>query len=208
MSKTILVLAPHTDDCELGMGATMAHHIASGYRLVYVCFSTCEESVPEGFPKTVLKEECLKSNKVLGISRDDVVFLDFRVRRFNERRQDILEKLIEFRNSLNPVIVYAPSSSDIHQDHQTVHNEAKRAFKNSTLLCYSLPWNDLSSSYRLIKEVSEECVQKKIKALAAYKSQSKRSYFKADFIESFMYSNGVIHGKKHVELFEVVRLYD
>ena len=51
----VLVLAPHTDDGELGCGGTIHQLISHGKRVIYVAFSTCEESVPEGFPKDILK---------------------------------------------------------------------------------------------------------------------------------------------------------
>lgn len=45
--NNILVLAPHTDDGELGMGGTISKLIADGKEVTYVAFSTAEESVPD-----------------------------------------------------------------------------------------------------------------------------------------------------------------
>ena len=53
----VLVLAPHTDDGEFGCGGTMARLIESGVKVTYAAFSTAAKSVPEGFPKDVLKHE-------------------------------------------------------------------------------------------------------------------------------------------------------
>ena len=41
--KKILVLAPHTDDGELGAGGTIAKFIESGSEVYYAAFSTAEE---------------------------------------------------------------------------------------------------------------------------------------------------------------------
>ena len=49
--KNILVLAPHTDDGELGLGGTISRLIEDGKKVTYVAFSTAQQSVPEGFPK-------------------------------------------------------------------------------------------------------------------------------------------------------------
>ena len=57
----ILVLAPHTDDGELGVGGTINYLIEQGHKVVYAAFSTAEESVPEGFPKDILKTEVRKA---------------------------------------------------------------------------------------------------------------------------------------------------
>ena len=51
--KNVLVLAPHTDDGELGCGGFIAKLIELGSKVTYAAFSTAEESVPEGFPKDI-----------------------------------------------------------------------------------------------------------------------------------------------------------
>ena len=55
--KNILVLAPHTDDGELGLGGTISRLIEDGKKVTYVAFSTAQQSVPEGFPKDILSSK-------------------------------------------------------------------------------------------------------------------------------------------------------
>ena len=57
--KNVLVLAPHTDDGELGAGGTIAKLIASGSKITYVAFSSAAQSVPEDFPADILKTELI-----------------------------------------------------------------------------------------------------------------------------------------------------
>ena len=59
--NNILVLAPHTDDGELGLGGTISKLIELGKKVTYVAFSTAQQSVPEGFPKDILKTEVKKA---------------------------------------------------------------------------------------------------------------------------------------------------
>ena len=66
--NNILVLAPHTDDGELGLGGTISKLIELGKKVTYVAFSTAQQSVPEGFPKDILKTEVKKATAQLGIS--------------------------------------------------------------------------------------------------------------------------------------------
>lgn len=61
--KKILVLAPHTDDGELGAGGTISKLLQQGNEVYYAAFSTAKQSVTEGFPKDILKTEVKKSNK-------------------------------------------------------------------------------------------------------------------------------------------------
>jgi LmbE family N-acetylglucosaminyl deacetylase len=47
--KKILILAPHTDDGELGVGGSIAKLISQGNEVFYAAFSTAEQSVIAGF---------------------------------------------------------------------------------------------------------------------------------------------------------------
>ena len=55
--EKILILAPHTDDGELGCGGSIARFIEEGKDVYYVAFSTAEESVEHGLPKNILEIE-------------------------------------------------------------------------------------------------------------------------------------------------------
>ena len=204
-NKKVVVLAPHTDDGELGAGGTISRLIRSSSLVRYVAFSTAEESVPKGFPKDILKTEVRDATKRLGIDESDLTILNFPVRKLNYHRQEILEALIELRKEEFD-IVFVPCLNDIHQDHSTIAQEALRAFKNTTILGYELIWNNLSFNTTCFIELEEEDIRNKVNALAAYKSQNKRDYMSEDFIFSLAKTRGVQSGKKYAEAFEVIRL--
>ena len=44
-TKKVLILAPHTDDGELGCGATISKLIENNNDVYYVAFSACRQSV-------------------------------------------------------------------------------------------------------------------------------------------------------------------
>ena len=95
--KKALVLAPHTDDGELGMGGTINKLIDAGIEVYYAAFSICEESVPAGYSKDALKHECINAASILGIKPDNLIIFNHKVRNFNFARQDILDKLVELK---------------------------------------------------------------------------------------------------------------
>ena len=64
--KNVLVLAPHTDDGELGAGGTITKLLEHDAKVTYVAFSTAEESVPDGLPKDILKTEVKNATGTLG----------------------------------------------------------------------------------------------------------------------------------------------
>ena len=203
--KRVLVLAPHTDDGELGAGGTIAKLIENGADVYYAAFSTAEESVPAHLPKDILKTEVKAATLELGISNSNLRIFNYRVRNLNYQRQDILEDLIKLRAEIKPDLVFLPSIHDIHQDHITIAQEGIRAFKASTILGYELIWNNLTFNTTSFVILTESQVTKKYNALKEYKSQGQRDYMSKDFIFSLAKTRGVQIGTDYAESFEVIR---
>ncbi len=207
-ANKILVLAPHTDDGELGCGGSIAKYCAEGKEVHYASFSLCRKSLPEGFPEDTLEKECRAATQELGIKPARLHFFDFEVREFDANRQPILEELVILSKTIQPGLVFIPSSSDNHQDHQVIHTEALRAFKNCSVLGYELPWNHSSFRSTHFIRLSGEDIPKKIKAISAYQSQSHRNYMQEDFIRSLAKVRGVQCGSEYAEAFEVYRMIE
>jgi len=201
----ILVLAPHTDDGEFGCGGSVARFIQEGKEIYYAAFSTAEESVPDPWPKDILKTEVKEATKRLGISQDNVIIFNFKVRELSYHRQEILEELVKIKNDICPDLVFLPSSNDLHQDHSTVSIEGIRAFKNTTILGYEIPWNNIQFRTESFIILSEENIKTKLNALDAYNSQKERSYANEEFIRSLARTRGVQIGSRYAEAFEVIR---
>jgi N-acetylglucosamine malate deacetylase 1 len=202
----ILVLGPHTDDGEIGAGATISRFCREGKEVYYVAFSICEESVPAGLPQDVLSKEILKAGPKLGIDEQNIQTLRYKVRKFSESRQEILETLIQLKHQIKPDLVLLPCSFDIHQDHKVIHEEGVRAFKKTNILGYELPWNNLSMENKCFIEVQEQDYQNKIDAIKEYKSQSFRNYINDEYIRSLMIVRGKQIDFDLAESFEVIRL--
>jgi LmbE family N-acetylglucosaminyl deacetylase len=204
--KTALVLAPHTDDGELGCGATIARLVDQGAEVHYAAFSTASKSMPPEFPSNQLELEVRDATARLGISKDCLHVYDFEVRKLNYVRQELLEELIRLRDVIKPELVLMPSAKDIHQDHLTVYNEGLRAFKFTSILGYELIWNNLSFSTDCFIKITEAQLSRKVDALDAYLTQAGKSYMDPDFIRSLARVRGTQIGVKYAEAFEVVRI--
>ncbi|MEI6155216.1 MAG: PIG-L family deacetylase, partial [Deltaproteobacteria bacterium] len=198
-------LAPHTDDGEFGCGGSVARFIDEGKEVYYVAFSTAEESVPAPWPKDILKTEVKEAAKRLSIPRDNLIVFNFKVRQLSYHRQKVLEELVKIKNDVCPDLVFLPSSNDLHQDHSTVSIEGIRAFKNTTILGYEIPWNNIEFQTEAFIILSERNVNQKIHALDAYNSQKGRSYANEEFIRSLARTRGVQIGSRYAEAFEVIR---
>ena len=203
--KTVYVLAPHTDDGELGAGGTIAKLIENGAEVYYFAFSTAEQSVPDGMPKDILKTEVRNATAKLGIKKENLIIFNYEVRKLNYARQEILEDLIKHRKVLKPDLVLMPSLNDIHQDHSTVAQEGLRAFKNTTVLGYELIWNNLTFNTTSFVKLDNKHIKAKCQALKEYKSQDGRDYMSEEFIFSLAHTRGVQIGSKYAESFEVIR---
>jgi LmbE family N-acetylglucosaminyl deacetylase len=200
----VLVLAPHTDDAELGSGASIARLVREGAEVQIVAFSAAEQSVPGHLPPDVNREDAVTSAAHLSIPEDQVRALEFPVRNFPEHRQGVLDALIELRSEIDPDVVIGPCSTDRHQDHEVIHVEMMRAFARKTVLGYELPWNCTSFEASAHVEVTEDDLMAKLKALASYRSQEARSYLSEEYLRSWAVMRGTQTGLALAEAYEVL----
>lgn len=206
--KNVLILSPHTDDAELGCGGTISKLIREGHNILWLAFSTASESLPAHLAPDTLKNEFIEVIKSLGLSEQNYKTYNYKVRKLNEKRQEILEELVSIRKSFNPDLVIGPSLNDYHQDHQVIANEMVRAYKtSSSIICYELPWNHVTFDTNFFVELAEKDIETKQKMLKHYKSQFivERHYFQSDFIKGIACTRGTQINTKYAEAFEVIR---
>lgn len=201
----ILVLGPHTDDGEFGCGGTMARFVEEGKDVYYATFSCAEESVPEGLPKDILLTEVKKASKVLGVKSDNLLIYRYKVRKFAEYRQEILEDLVRLNREIKPDLVLMPSRNDLHQDHFTIATEGLRAFKFTSILAYEMPWNNITFETRSFVYLQESHVLTKLESLKCYRSQIGRKYANAEYIMGLARTRGVQIGVDFAETFDIMR---
>jgi N-acetylglucosamine malate deacetylase 1 len=112
MKLDILVLAAHPDDAELGCGATIAKHVAMGFKVGVVDFTQGEL----GTRGTIVtrEKEAADAAKLLGLSiRENLKFADG----FFANDQPHQLKLIQIIRKYKPEIVLANAIKDRHPDH-------------------------------------------------------------------------------------------
>ena len=186
-TMNIVVLSPHTDDAELGCGATISKLIELGHKVEIIYFSYCSN-------KGLINEAQLASRE-LGIH--DYSILEFKVRQFPKQRQEILQFLFDLNKKVDIDMVFSPTLSDLHQDHQVITNECMRAFRSCTILGYELPWNNIQFTTNCFFSLEERHVDNKIKALNCYNSQKHNYYFKSSFFLSVLNTRGTQMGTKY-----------
>lgn len=207
-ARRILVLSPHPEDGELGCGGSIVRYLEAGCEVYYVAFTIAEKSTHPPFDPDAQKYEMLNAVDILGIKKANVIINNWEVRTYPENRQEILEYMITLREDIKPHIIFCHSRDDSHQDHQTITSEAIRAFKQSSILGYELPWNNLSFHCNYFREMSKKHIDKKARALESYKSRSYRPYLARDKIFSWMSMRGMQIEADYAECFEVIRLVE
>jgi LmbE family N-acetylglucosaminyl deacetylase len=199
--QRILFLGAHPDDIELGCGALIAHIIEQA-DLRCVTLSDNQKNPA----LTNLVEEHFRSMDVLGVNKDQIILKDFETRNFPRDRQEILEFLYGLNGEFRPDIVFTHTESDIHQDHDVVRVEALRTFRGVSVLGYDV----LRSSYgffpHFLIEVTEKDVQKKIDALAEYKTYCDKYYFDPGIIRSTSIRHGALAERPYAEGFDILRI--
>lgn len=179
----ILVIAPHADDEILGVGGTMARHIAEGNE-VYVCVVT--RGVEPLFSEEIVQEtrkQTKDAHNYLRIKK--TFFLEFpavmleQVPRY--QLNGAIAKVIE---EVEPDEVYIPHMGDMQKDHQLV-NEAvmvavrpKNKHRISAVYAYETlsetEWNIPNTVNAFIPTCYVDItdyIEKKKEALACFKTQ-------------------------------------
>ena len=199
--ETLLFIGAHPDDIELGCGALITD-IKDQTRIICVTLSDNQDNP---LHKNLIPEH-YASMAILGVKREFTILHNFTTRRLKEARQEILEVMIDLKNRYHPEVVFVHTARDIHQDHQTVTEEALRAFRGTTLLGFDV----LRSSYGFfpdfLVEVSEAGVQTKIRALQAYHTYADKYYFDENIIHATAIRHGALAERPFAEGFDILRI--
>lgn len=198
--KRVLAVAAHIDDLELGAGGTL-HKLRRDNLLHYVGLS-----LPPLVEREAFMQEFRASAGILGIEQDRTILRDFNPRNLFDSRGEILQLFYDLNVQLRPDLVLMPNSRDIHQSHEVVFAEARRAFKYTTLLGYELPWNSIEFSMDVFVTLSQEDVDAKVAAINAFATQKHRVFFSNDIVGDLARVRGKQIGRDYAECFELVRL--
>jgi LmbE family N-acetylglucosaminyl deacetylase len=206
--ERVLVLAPHTDDAELGCGATMARWLDEGAAVYTAVFSTAEKSLPPGSKSYRIKEECELALDEIGVPQENRFIYDYPVRELGYHRQEVLEEMIKLGERISPDFVLVPSGADLHQDHTVVHQESLRAYRALTLMGYELPWNHITFSAQAFVVLEAAHLKRKWAALTKYESQFEleRPYFRYEAMESIARLRGLQIKTEYAEAYELIRI--
>lgn len=129
-----LVLAPHPDDAEIGVGGTIARLAREGHA-VGILELTRGESGTQGDPET-RQAECLEAARILGLTwRGQLALPDGGVTDTPEQARALAIALRYVR----PRVLVVPHQRDRHPDHFGAYHLAKRALHLAALARADVP---------------------------------------------------------------------
>ena len=214
----VLVIACHPDDEVLGCGGTILKHVKEGDK-VYLCVVTnAIESLKLSKKQADSRRlEVINSSSILKIKK--TFFLDLpSVRLDTIPIFEVIKKLSGVIKEVNPQVVYTHNSSDPNQDHKIVHQAsivATRPLPDLSIkkvVVYEVP---SSTTYSFFKNPFspnmfvdiESFMNRKIKALAVYKSEVKKYPHprSGKGIKIYALFRGLMCGKKCAEAFEIIK---
>jgi len=130
---------------------------------------------------------------------------DYNVRSLPDNRAEILTSLSQLNNSLKPSLVLCPSTTDPHQDHQVITQEAIRAFPSSSIFGYE-NFRSINKITNVLIELEEADIKKKIAAAACYKSQEHKKWNNGSLWQSLARVRGMQIKTKYAEAYEAIRV--
>lgn len=199
--KRICFIGAHPDDIELGCGALIAQ---LNNRAEIRCLTLSDNQKNPALVNLV--GEHYKSMTALGVPVKNVELDQFETRRFQEYRQEILERIIRLNHEFKPDLVFTHTRADLHQDHKTVTEESLRAFRGTTVLGFDVIRSSYGFFPNFLVEVSEDDVKAKIKALSEYSTYASKYYFNEEITRATLVRNGALAERHYAEGFETLRI--
>lgn len=124
----VLVLAPHADDEILGVGGTIARHVAAGDSVHVVVATLGQPPLFEPAFIAQTEREVVAAHRQLGVA--DSIFLRLPSAQLDTvPHHEINEHLTRIVQQLAPDVAYVPFPGDIHLDHQQVFLSALVAMR-------------------------------------------------------------------------------
>lgn len=220
MSKTVLVVAAHTDDEALGCGGAIARHVAEGDTVYAVFLADGVTSRPDATREELDQRNAAaeRAHQILGINK--AFMLGFPDNRMDSiPLLDIVQRLENVLDEVKPQVIYTHHHGDLNVDHRITHQAVITA-------CRPVPGADVKEIYafevlsatewntpgmkpftpNVFVDISDH-LDSKIKALAAYELEMRdephsRSLKNANRLAEF---RGNCIGVRAAEAFCLVR---
>jgi LmbE family N-acetylglucosaminyl deacetylase len=173
---SVLCLGAHSDDIEIGAGATLLNLIASGVLLeVHWC-------VLSGTGEREKEARDSAADFLKDATKSQVEILSFRDGFFPEHGEAIKSWFETLKLKANPDVIFTHYRDDGHQDHRQVSRLTRNTFRDHCILEYEIPkWDGDLGQPNFYVPVSADVLRRKIDLLNLhFGSQRSKQWFDSE----------------------------
>lgn len=193
----VLCLGAHSDDIEIGAGATILQWLADGRKLnVRWCVAS---AIGER------QEEARASALEFLEGAQDVAFEfgDFRDGYFPSEASRLKDWVESLKSGPKPDIILTHRRDDAHQDHRTICELTWNAFRDHVILEYEIPkWDGDVGRPNIYVQVSDEALTRKIALLDKhFGTQRSKAWFDDETFRGLARLRGVECRTRYAEAY-------
>lgn len=213
--KKILILSPHADDSELGMGGTIAKLVEEGAKVVVLLIATHRKKDMERIGQFIEAMNILGAEYIISPRGK---FPDGNID--NGDRGKLVALIDEVKNTIKPDTIFLPFPST-HQDHMTVYeaglasarislNESQKHIDNIFVYREPVSKTDIYSTglnFSIYQELEDKHIEKKKESLYAHKTEVLPYPHPSspEYAEYEARTEGGVCGKEFAEVFASIR---
>jgi len=173
---SILCLGAHSDDIEIGLGATLLDLVENRIEIeVHWCVASAIGA--RGTEATKSAHDFLA-----GAAKTKLELAEFDDTYFPAQSREIKEWLLGIRHTFRPDIVFTHRGDDAHQDHREISALTWNVFRDHMILEYEIPkWDGDLGRPNLYKPVSKLAMERKVQILERhFSTQRSKDWFDAE----------------------------
>jgi LmbE family N-acetylglucosaminyl deacetylase len=184
---SVLCLGAHSDDIEIGTGATLLTLLARGVLLdIHWC-------VLSGADERYQEAKASAADFVSMAEKSSVEIKSFRDGFFPEQGEVIKSWFETLKIKVNPDVIFTHHRNDAHQDHREVSRLTWNTFRDHCILEYEIPkWDGDLSQPNLYMPLTPDILERKIELLAMhFGTQRSKHWFDAEIFRGLARLRGM-----------------
>ena len=184
---SVLCLGAHSDDIEIGAGATLLTLLARGVRLEvrWCVLSGAEERSHEA--------KAAAADFLSASASAHVEVMAFRDGFFPQQGEAIKSWFERLKTDVNPDLILTHRRDDAHQDHREVSRLTWNTFRDHWILEYEIPkWDGDLGQPNVFVPLAADILERKIELLLAhFGTQRSKHWFDADIFRGLARIRGM-----------------
>lgn len=195
--RTVLCIGAHSDDIEIGCGATLLslQRLQPALKIIWVVFS----AEP---PRDQEARSSAHAFLTKGAGHEIRIHA-FRTSFFPYQGEAIKEAFEVLKEDISPDLILTHYRDDRHQDHRALSDFTWNTFRHHLIWEYEIPKYDGDiGTPNLFLPVPDEIAEHKVSALLRhFQTQNNKHWFTADLFQAMMRIRGMECGTRYAEAF-------